>query len=416
MAVQAAGRVLYTESIRIMSDASFMTPSTVTPLSEPDLSASQRAQPGSVPRHLPRWLAALMTNDRLRYPAALAATAIALFGRWLLIPALGDHVPFAMVYGAVGFSAIVLGLGPSISSSVFAFLGVRLLFAAHPFRLSSLSELSETITYTGACILVITTTEMTRRWKNRLAVANCELALHNRELEERVQERTADLQRAEASARHLGGQILKMQDEERRRIACELHDSVGQSVAVLNLNLGQLRRSPNLKGRDLEIISEIKSIASGVADEVRTISHLLHPPLLDEMGLPAALRWYVGEFAKRSGIRAELELSEDFDRMAADCEIAIFRIVQEALVNVLRHSGSPSVAVRVDWTSSTSVTLEIADEGTGISAEKLRAFATGAPMGVGIHGMRERVDQLGGRLELHSSARGTTVRVELPFA
>jgi signal transduction histidine kinase len=370
---------------------------------------------------LPNVFAALAASTPARYAAALAAIALASLGRWLLVPVLGDHVPFALVYAGVVISALYLGLGPSIGASVMGMIFVRLVFAPHFFAISSVTELSEILTYIGGCTLITAATEVTRKSRNKLKLANRELALRagalrtfNEQLERRVHERTAELAKAEESARQLGAQVLKMQDVERRRIARDLHDSIGQAVAILNMNLGELGRSNNLSQSESAIISDSKAIAEGVADEVRTISHLLHPPLLDELGLPAALKWYVRGFSKRSGISAHLELSDEFGRLPADCEIAIFRIVQEALTNVHRHSGSPSVAVRVMWTPA-SVRLEIEDEGKGIPAEEQQGFSPNGAMGVGLRGMRERVAQLGGRLDLQSSESGTTVSATFPL-
>lgn len=372
-------------------------------------------------RHLASVFKTIAQNEFARYAAALALTSVAVLGRWMLNPWFGDHVPFALIYAAVVLSALCLGLGPSIASSVLGIGSVRWLFAPHIFWISSMKELSETITYTGGCMLVVAATEVLRRSKNKLQTVNRELEVQaetlrgfNQQLEQRVRERTAELKEAEESARQLGAQLLRMQDEERRRIARDLHDSVGQAVAIMNINLGQLARSSNLNQRELAVAIDAKALANDVSDQVRTISYLLHPPLLDDMGLPAALKWYVEGFSKRSGIRTRLELSRNFDRLPQDCEIAIFRIIQESLTNVHRHSASASATVRVIWTAA-SVEVNIEDEGRGIPAWKLRDFDRGAAMGVGLSGMRERVSQLGGRLDVHSSDRGTTVTAMLPL-
>lgn len=372
---------------------------------------------------LPDQLAALVSSVWTRYALALALTSVALFGRWLLVPFLGDHVPFALVYAAVVLSSLYLGLGPSIASSALGIICVRLFFVSHGFFvITSLKELSETLTYMGACTLINTATEVVRRSRNKLKAANHNLAAQaetlrtfNEQLEKRVAERTAELKRAEECAHKLGAQVLRLQDEERRRIARDLHDSVGQSVAILNMNLGRLSRSASLSRGEAALVVDSKAIAQDVSDEVRTISYLLHPPLLDEMGLPSALKWYTGGFTKRTGLAVHLDLSQSFGRLPSDFEIAIFRVVQEGLTNIHRHSGSSRAIVRVDWTPN-QVALEISDEGRGIPAEKQRAFASGGAMGVGISGMRERVAQLGGYLDLRSNAKGTTVSAIFPLS
>ncbi len=372
-------------------------------------------------RHLAAGFSMVAQNQITRYAAALVLTCTAVFGRWLLNPWFGDHVPFALVYGAVVLSALCLGLGPSIAASILGVACVRWLFAPHLLRISGMKELSETVTYTGGCILVVAATEARHRSKTKLQIANRALEMQaetlrgfNQQLEQRVRERTGELKQAEESARQLGAQLLRMQDEERRRIARDLHDSVGQTVAIMNMNLGQLARSSNLNQRELAVAIDTKDLANDVSDQVRTISYLLHPPLLDDMGLPAALKWYVEGFSKRSGIRTHLEVSRHFDRLPADFEIAIFRVVQEALTNIHRHAGSPSATVRVVWNAA-SVTVDIEDQGGGIPARTLRDFDRGAAMGVGLCGMRERVSQLGGRLDLHSDERGTIVSAMFPL-
>ena len=370
---------------------------------------------------LPKQVAAILANDAIRYAIALGITGAALLGRWALVPLLADHVPFALVYAAVVLSALYLGLGPSITSGVTGIICVRLFFVPHFFVISSLKELSETLTYFGGCVLIILAAEAIRRSSDKIKAANRELAAQaeelralSQQLERRVDERTAQLKQAESSARQLGAQVLRMQDEERRRIARDLHDSVGQAVAILNMNLGQLRRSTNLNSLELAVLADSKVIADNVSDEVRTISYLLHPPLLDDMGLPAALKWYIEGFSKRSGITTDLKLSRDFGRLPADCEIAIFRIVQESLTNIHRHSESRRAAVRVIWDPE-QVEVQIEDGGKGIPVDHHTNFAAGAAMGVGLRGMRERVAQLGGKLDLQSSSDGTIVRAMLPL-
>jgi len=200
-----------------------------------------------------------------------------------------------------------------------------------------------------------------------------------------------------------------MQDEERRRLARELHDSAGQMIAALIMNIDQLKKTEGADGERVRLLSDSETLLQNLNKELRTMSHLLHPPLLDEVGLSSALQWYVDGFAKRSGIVTTLELAADFGRVNPDLEIAIFRVVQECLTNVHRHSGSPRAIVRLKRSQDT-VLLEIEDEGKGIAPEKKSLLLGSGPVGVGLKGMRERVLQLRGTLEIESNDGGTTVR------
>jgi signal transduction histidine kinase len=162
-------------------------------------------------------------------------------------------------------------------------------------------------------------------------------------------------------------------------------------------------------------VKESLKLIEGLTQELRTISHLLHPPLLDEVGLASALHMYLEEFTERSKINVNLEISEDFGRLSSDLETAIFRIVQECLTNIHRHSGSPIAKIRITRRDS-QVLVEVADRGKGIPPEKQKAMQVGAKMGVGTRGMGERVRQLGGTLEITSSTQGTVVVAKLPVA
>ncbi len=228
------------------------------------------------------------------------------------------------------------------------------------------------------------------------------------ELEQRVEERTA-------AARQLSARLLQMQDEERRRIARELHDSAGQMVAALTMNIDQIKAVGGATSEQARLLADSDAVLRSLNRELRTMSHLLHPPLLDEMGLSSALGWYVDGFAKRSGILTTLELASDFGRVNSDLEIAVFRLVQECLTNVHRHSGSSKAVVRLKR-SRQAVMLEIEDEGHGIAPEKRSVLLGSGPVGVGLRGMRERVLQLGGTLHIDSEDGGTTIRAVFPIA
>ena len=224
-----------------------------------------------------------------------------------------------------------------------------------------------------------------------------------------------DRKQAEEELRCLSGQLLRSQDEERRRIARDLHDSTGQDLVALATMLGQLRSSiPSVDRKSARLLSECKTLADKCIRDVRTLSYVLHPPLLDEAGLVEALRDYAGGFTRRSGIQVELEVSPRVGRMERDVEMALFRVVQESLTNIQRHSGSQLAKIRIHRNSN--LTLEISDLGRGLSAgvrrgkERLRF-----EVGVGIPSMHERVKLIGGRLEIDSSSHGTTVRVTIPL-
>jgi two-component system, sensor histidine kinase and response regulator len=223
--------------------------------------------------------------------------------------------------------------------------------------------------------------------------------------------------RAEESLRDLSSRLLKMQDEERRRIARELHDSAGQILAALSMNLTPLANEANAVGPDsVKVVKESLGLIGDLTMEVRTISHLLHPPLLDEVGLSSALRLYLDGFADRSKIRVDLEIPDDFGRLSQELETAIFRIVQESVTNIHRHSGSPMARIHISRSAS-EVRVEVEDKGKGIALKKRSAMESTGMVGVGIRGMRERIRQLGGTLEITSGSndRGTVIVARLPI-
>lgn len=223
-------------------------------------------------------------------------------------------------------------------------------------------------------------------------------------LESIVEERTAAL-------RHLSAELLRAQDDECRRIARELHDSLGQYLAAAKINLDMVSLH---QGEEEKCLLEVEQLIDSAIAETRTLSHLLHPPLLDAAGFGSAATWYVSEFGKRSGIRSRLDMPENFPRLPMIVEITLFRIMQEALTNVHRHSGSPGVHIALDVDARVA-TLTITDQGRGIPKEILDTFAqTGINVGVGLAGIRERVKELDGKLELNSSSAGTTLRACIP--
>jgi signal transduction histidine kinase len=221
--------------------------------------------------------------------------------------------------------------------------------------------------------------------------------------------------RAADDLQRLSRQLLRSQDEERRRIARDLHDSTGQNLVALATALGRLRASvPLVDQQSHRLLAECRDLAEGCIREVRTLSYVLHPPVLDDGGLEDAIRDYVKGFTKRSGIPVELELSPRGERMSPEMELALFRVVQEGLTNIQRHSGSKQAKIRIDY--GANLILEISDLGHGIpvSGQRMneeRRFE----IGDGVPSMRERVKLIGGRLEIDSTNHGTTLRVTIPL-
>jgi two-component system NarL family sensor kinase len=208
---------------------------------------------------------------------------------------------------------------------------------------------------------------------------------------------------------------MQLRDEERRRIARDLHDSLGQLIAAARMSLGALRsQQGRMDACGVRALSEMTEMLEEMTRQTRTVSHLLHPPLLDEVGLKSALRWFVEEFSERSGIKVSIEIPEDLGRLSDDLEIAVFRIVQECLTNIHRHSGSAVASVILSQAGG-RVSLRIADQGRGISAEKLAELRSSRVRGVGFRGMQERVRYLGGNWDVQSDGHGTVITVSLPM-
>jgi signal transduction histidine kinase len=216
--------------------------------------------------------------------------------------------------------------------------------------------------------------------------------------------------------RTLTGRVMRAQDDERRRIAQLLHETTAQNLAGLKMHLARLNRTADLVSEtNRGALAESVSLVDQSISEIRTLSYLLHPPFLDEMGLMSALRWYAAGFADRSDITVDLELPESFERLPLDTETALFRIVQESLINIHRHAGSETARIRLRRDAEMLV-LEIEDRGHGIPEASLAHIMRREGLaGVGIAGMSERIAQLGGCLEITSSDQGTTVRARLPL-
>jgi len=241
-----------------------------------------------------------------------------------------------------------------------------------------------------------------------------ELVTARAQLEKRAEGHATALELANRGLRQLSARLLQLQDEERRRLARELHDSVGQMLAAVKMNSSVLQ-SLRLQPEAAKCAAENDRLLDDIIAEVRTMSHLLHPPLLDEVGLPVAVKCYVEGFSARSRIAVTLDVEENIGRLGYEMEIALFRILQEGLTNVHRHSGSGSASVRLAQHDG-RVRLEIIDRGRGIPADKQLDLNSPGQLGVGFRGMRERVLQIGGNLEVRSSADGTTLVATVPVA
>jgi PAS domain S-box-containing protein len=219
---------------------------------------------------------------------------------------------------------------------------------------------------------------------------------------------------AEASVRDLSQRLLRLQDEERRRVGRELHDSVGQLLVAAKMALGTVASEPDRRNRELRV-RECDMILDQAIREVRTVSYLFYPPMLEESGLRTAVASYLEGFRQRSGIEIDFDHGQGFGRLPREMELVLFRVLQESLTNVHRHSGSSTAQVRLRMENQTAI-LEVQDQGKGAPAEALQ-FSNHSvrTLGVGLRGMNERLRQLGGKLEVVSSEKGTTVRATVPL-
>lgn len=358
-----------------------------------------------------------------RYTVGVTTGVLAILLRWLLEPVLGHSGFYVTVYMAVVFSALVSGLGPSILSAVIGVLGVVYWFIDPRYSLSvtQRSNVHGIIGCILVCIVLIALGEANRSKQLSLNEAH-------EDLERRVADRTAELSQAladlaeEASVRkegeerlrRLSVQLMAVQDDERRRIARDLHDTTGQTLAAIKMTVASLGRA----GLDVpglaKFMDDLNALADAASQEIRTTSYLLHPPLLDEAGFECAARWFVDGFAKRSRIDVQFTVSHEVGRLQSTVDLVLFRVLQESLTNVHRHSGSS--AVNIDLTlQGGEVVFQVSDNGHGFPEERVESFRQStANVGVGIAGMRERVREVGGRFEMESCASGTTVAVRIP--
>ncbi len=382
-----------------------------------------------------------------RYAIALASAVLAILLRWILDPVLGHVAFFVTVYIAVAFCALVCGGIPATVSGIISFVAILYWFVDPRHSLQLISQPPQVHFIIGAfivCAVLIllgaanrnkqlqlnqTVEALTTEARERKRAQDELLEAHDK-LDERVKERTAELSRAlvqleseinvreeaEAQLRQLSLRLMTLQDEERRRIARELHDTTGQTLAAMKMSLALIQQNEKSNPRTQPLIDDLNALIDEALQEVRTTSYLLHPPLLDEAGIASAARWFVEGFARRSGIDVQCDIPEKLERPPRDCELVLFRVLQESLTNLHRHSQASAATVRLARLDD-AVHLEITDNGKGISEEHLRRFeSVGNKSGVGITGMRERVRELGGHFEIRALRQGTSVSVVLPIS
>jgi signal transduction histidine kinase len=344
-----------------------------------------------------------------RYALAVLIAVLALLLRQVLSPFFGAHNPYFTAWAGVVFSAWYLGLGESIATTLISLLGVWYWFLPSHGSFALRDPKAQITGFVGFLVLsafIIALGEANRRSKARVGQAQAEV-------ENQIQERTAELRVANKSLSQLSARLLQLQDEERRRLARELHDSVGQMLVAMKINIAAVQSEP-LEPNLAKALAENDALTDRISAEIRTISHLLHPPLLDEAGLSSAIKCYVEEFSRRSKIAVNVDVAKDIGRLRNDVEIAIFRVVQESLTNIHRHSGSRTASFRLTKGDG-HLRLEIKDAGKGIPIDKQVALNSAGQVGVGLRGMRERIVQLGGILEVQSDHNGTVVIASLPL-
>jgi signal transduction histidine kinase len=358
----------------------------------------------------------LQGSNLKSYAIALLAMTAALALRSVFQPILGGSMHYVSISAGTVFAAWYCGLGPAVLATILGSLAANALFLSpyQPLGPFTEKDIIGELLFLVFCAAIIAVAEGGRRALLRLGHLHEVLLKSRMHLKFRVRQSTTQLQQSNKDLRDLSARLLRVQDDERRRIARDLHDSTGQALTALKLELAGIERElasrhPQLARR---IAANIES-ARQISDELRTISYLLHPPLLDELGLGSALRWYMDGFQKRSGINVRLEFSGDA-RLAPEMETMLFRVVQECLINIHRHSGSATASIRLAQADG-RIVLEVEDEGRGMTPEELADIASGLALGVGLRGMRERVKDFGGELEILSQGQGTKVKAVVPM-
>lgn len=400
------------------------------------------------------WQAQMLTNLTpiprkdvfRRYVIALFAAVAAILLRWLLDPVLGHVAFYVTVYIAAAYCAVVCGYLPAILSGLVGFFGIFYGFVdpRHSLSLIRPSEIHATVGFFLVTAVLIALGDANRRKQLRLNEsvealtaearqrqrAQEQLRSAHDELEDRVAQRTAQLsqaltrlqneiavrERAEADLRQLSIRLMGLQDEERRRIARDLHDTVGQTLAAVKMSIALIKQVNSFPPAAQPLIDDLNALADEALQEVRTTSYLLHPPLLDEAGIAPAARWFVEGFARRSGIDVQCGIPEHMDRPSRERELVLFRVLQESLTNVHRHSQASRANVHLTCIGD-HIELEVRDNGKGIPEDRTKPVnGSVAHSGVGIAGMRERVLKVGGQLCIQSLHPGTSIRVIVPLA
>ena len=358
---------------------------------------------------LPAFSAKMFRSPVWRYSVAIVATGLAVLIRYASSLLIGEYLPYVGLFLAVAFLSWFCGIGPSILAIVLGLIATRYWFIppTHSLSIPDLQRLVDMMEFATAALIIVVIAELVRRNHAALYQAHADL-------EDRIKQRTAELNFANQNLGELSARLMHLQDEERRRIARELHDSVGQTLAALSMNLATVRADIDRLKQTANTVADSAALVDDMSKDIRTISYLLHPPLLDEAGLCSALTWYVQGFSERSKIKVDLDIPSDFGRLSRELETAIFRVVQECLTNIHRHSGSPTAKVRITHEDA-HVRVFVEDKGKGIPAEKRAQIASSGTPGVGVRGMRERLRQLGGDMEIHSEVgKGTKITVHLP--
>ena len=356
-------------------------------------------------------------NTLRQYLAAVLSAGAALALRALLSRFVADSHPYTTLFIATAFSVWYAGLGPSLLTASVGWLGAKLFFIApfYSLRITTREERNSAIAYFLISLAVILFGDLSRRTIAKQRGVQARLLTIQEELEERIRQRTALLEVTNESLRDLSAQLLRVRDEEQRKLARHLHDSTGQTLAALMMNLARMEREAlKLNASVAKTAAESAALAREVSDSVRTVSYLLHPPLLDEAGLKSALAWYAEGFEQRSGIKVHFEMPADFERQPSDLETAVFRIVQECLTNIHRHSESATADIRICQFAG-GLALEVKDTGRGIPSEILSRISSVGLPGVGLRGIRERIAAVGGAFEILSEGKGTTVKIAIPL-